>query len=120
MKALLLIFHGFDPSNGISQKIQYQLKALTDCGLDAQICYLKEDAYSKKRMVDDNVIADYGVGFLSKIKKRIEYISVAKSVIATNIKIIYMRSVHSSSYFFINAVKLLRRHGEKVVMEIPT
>lgn len=120
MKSLLLIFHGFDPSNGISQKIQYQLEALTDCGLDAHICYLKEDAYSKKRMVDDNVISDYGLGFKSKIKKRIEYMSVAKYVIDNNIKFVYMRSDHNASYFLINAVKMMRRHGVKVVMEIPT
>lgn len=120
MKALLLIFHGFDPSNGISQKIQYQLEALTDCGLDAHICYLKEDAYSKKRMVDDTVIADYGLGFLSKIKKRIEYISVANYVIDNDIKFVYMRSDHNASFFLINAIKMMRRHGVKVVMEIPT
>ena len=28
MKALFLIFHGFNPANGISKKIQYQVDAL--------------------------------------------------------------------------------------------
>ena len=28
MKALFLIFHGFDKANGISKKIHYQVKAL--------------------------------------------------------------------------------------------
>ncbi len=39
MKALFLIFHGFDKANGISKKIHYQVKALKECGLDARLCY---------------------------------------------------------------------------------
>ena len=34
MKALFLIFHGFDKANGISKKIHYQVKALKECGVD--------------------------------------------------------------------------------------
>jgi len=34
MKALFLIFHGFNPANGISKKIQYQVDALQACGVD--------------------------------------------------------------------------------------
>ena len=32
-KALFVIFHGFDPNNGISKKIFYQVNALKACGL---------------------------------------------------------------------------------------
>lgn len=39
MKALFLIFHGFDKANGISKKIHYQVKALKECGLDVRLCY---------------------------------------------------------------------------------
>ena len=39
MKALFLIFHGFDKANGISKKIHYQVKALKECGVDARLCY---------------------------------------------------------------------------------
>ena len=35
MKALFLIFHGFNPANGISKKIQYQVDALQACGYKA-------------------------------------------------------------------------------------
>lgn len=35
MKALFLIFHGFNEANGISKKIHYQVKALKDCGVDS-------------------------------------------------------------------------------------
>ena len=39
MKALFLMFHGFDKANGISKKIHYQVKALKECGLDVRTCY---------------------------------------------------------------------------------
>ena len=39
MKALFLIFHGFDKANGISKKIHYQVKALKECGVDVRLCY---------------------------------------------------------------------------------
>jgi hypothetical protein len=60
MKRLLfLIFHGFDPNNGISKKIAYQVNALKACGWDTHLCYMDETG-SKKRIVDNEVIADYG------------------------------------------------------------
>ena len=34
MKALFLIFHGFEEANGISKKIRYQVKALKECGME--------------------------------------------------------------------------------------
>ena len=39
MKALFLIFHGFNEANGISKKIRYQVKALKDCGVDVRLCH---------------------------------------------------------------------------------
>ena len=46
IKALFIVFHGFDPSNGISKKITYQIYALNACGLHTQLCYMDEN-YSK-------------------------------------------------------------------------
>ena len=43
MKALFLIFHGFEEANGISKKIRYQVKALKECGMDVHTCYLNEE-----------------------------------------------------------------------------
>lgn len=120
MKALFLVFHGFDPSNGISQKIQYQLKALNDCGLSTSICYMQEVAGTKKRCVDDQVIANYGDGIKSKVLKRIEFRSVAEYVISHHIQFVYMRSDHNASPFLISMIHKIKRHGVKVVMEIPT
>ena len=69
MEILFIIFHGFDPNNGISKKISYQLDAFNDNGHKAHLCYMDEND-SKKRIVDNKVIANYGNGKKSKILKR--------------------------------------------------
>ena len=68
MNVLFLIFHGFDPNNGISKKISYQLDAFKALGMQTHICFMDEHG-TKKRIVDDTVIADYGNGVFSKILK---------------------------------------------------
>lgn len=67
MKALFLIFHGFNEANGISKKIRYQVKALKDCGVDVRLCHYDVTSYGERRwMVDDEVIADFGTGLCRK------------------------------------------------------
>ena len=118
-KVLFLIFHGFDPSNGISKKISYQVNALKRCGNEVHLCYMDE-AGTKKRMIDENVIANYGSGFLSKILKRIDFSSITRYVKNNHIDIVYIRSNHNANPFTIRMVKQMKKYGAKVVMEIPT
>lgn len=47
MKALFLIFHGFNPANGISKKIQYQVDALQACGVDTRLCYMLRTSWQE-------------------------------------------------------------------------
>jgi hypothetical protein len=49
MKALFLIFHGFNEANGISKKIRYQVKALKDCGVDVRLCHYDVTSYGERR-----------------------------------------------------------------------
>lgn len=119
IKALFIVFHGFDPSNGISKKITYQINALNACGLHTQLCYMDEN-YNKRRMVGNQVIADYGHGIKSKILKRTEFASIVNYAIKENIKFVYIRSNHNANPFTINMVKKMKKAGMKVVMEIPT
>lgn len=119
MKVLFLIFHGFDPNNGISKKISYQLNAFRALGMQTHICFMDEHE-TKKRIVDDTVIADYGNGFISKIKKRIEFSSITSYVINNHIDFVYIRSNHNANPFTIRMVKQMKKAGMKVVMEIPT
>lgn len=118
-KALFLIFHGFDPNNGISKKISYQVNALKACGMDVHLCYMDE-TITKRRFVDDTCIADYGNGLKSKILKRIEFSSIVKYSQENNIDFVYIRSNHNANLFTIHMVKRMRQAGMKVVMEIPT
>lgn len=119
MKVLFLIFHGFDPNNGISKKIAYQLDAFKALGMQTHICFMDEHG-TKKRIVDETVIADYGSGILSKVKKRIEFASISKFAIHNKIDFVYIRSNHNANPFTIRMVKQMKQAGMKVVMEIPT
>lgn len=119
MKVLFLIFHGFDPNNGISKKISYQLNAFRTLGMQTHICFMDEHE-TKKRIVDDTVIADYGNGIISKIKKRIEFSSITSYAINNHIDFVYIRSNHNANPFTIRMVKQMKKAGMKVVMEIPT
>lgn len=120
MKALFLIFHGFEAFNGISKKIRYQVKALKECGLDVYTCWLDDTDNHKRRMVDENVIADYGSGIKGKILKRIEFDSIAAYVKEKQIELIYVRYDHNASPYTINLMRKLRKAGARIVMEIPT
>ena len=121
MKALFLIFHGFDKANGISKKIHYQVKALKECGVDVRLCYYDITATGERRwMVDDEVIADFGTGTTAKVWKRIYYSPIADYARRENINLVYIRSHHNANPFTLNLVKHLKRTGAKVVMEIPT
>jgi glycosyltransferase involved in cell wall biosynthesis len=119
MNILYLVFHGFDPNNGISKKISYQTEAMRSLGHHVHICYL-EEATTKRRIVDNCVIADYGNGILGKIRKRIEFNSIVKYAIANKIDFVYIRSNHNANLFTINMVKRLKQEKIKIVMEIPT
>ena len=118
-KALFIIFHGFDPNNGISKKISYQVKALKECGLAVHLCYMDEST-SKRRMVDEKIIADYGHGVMSKIRKRIDFASITRYAKKSGIEFVYIRSNHNANPFSVHMVRQMQKYGMKVVMEIPT
>ena len=119
MKILFLIFHGFNPNNGISKKISYQLEAFKANGHEAHLCYMDEDG-SKRRIVDNTTIADYGNGRKGKILKRTEFGSIIDYAIKEGIEFVYIRSNHNANPFTIHMVRRMKKNGMKVVMEIPT
>ena len=119
MKVLFLIFHGFDPNNGISKKISYQLDAFKANGHKTHLCFMDENG-SKRRMVDGQIIRDYGNGRKSKILKRIEFCSIVNYAISQKTNFVYIRSNHNANLFTIWMVRRMKRAGMKVVMEIPT
>lgn len=118
-KVLFLIFHGFDPNNGISKKISCQVNALKKCNMEVHLCYMDEKD-TKKRIIDGEVIADYGNGIFSKILKRTDFSAISNYVKENIIDLVYIRSNHNANLFTINMVKRMKAYGAKVVMEIPT
>ena len=75
---------------------------------------------SKRRIVDGNIIADYGNGKKGKILKRTEFGSIVNYAITQQIDFVYIRSNHNANPFTINMVRRMKKAGMKVVMEIPT
>ena len=73
MKTLFLIFHGFQEANGISKKIRYQVHALEANGMETHLCYLSDEHGIKRRMIDQDVLANYGTGLKGKLCKRLEF-----------------------------------------------
>ena len=121
MKALFLIFHGFEESNGISKKIRYQVNALKECGLDVRTCYYDVDRDGhRKWMIDDDTLKDFGNGSWAKIKKRFCFGPIVEYTQKEKIDFVYIRSYHNANPFTIHFVKALKKTGAKVVMEIPT
>lgn len=121
MKALFLIFHGFDKANGISKKIHYQVKALKECGVDVRLCYYDITTHGERRwMVDNEVIADFGTGATAKIRKRVYFSPIVEYARREKIEMVYIRSHHNANPFTLRLVKCLKKIGAKVVMEIPT
>lgn len=121
MKILFLIFHGLYESNGISKKIQYQVDALRSCGQDVRLCsYIIDSDGHRKRMINENVLEDFGTGMSAKVKKKCCYNSVYQYIRKEKIEMVYMRSLHNANPFTIRLFHLLRSLGVKSVMEIPT
>ena len=120
MKALFLIFHGFEEANGISKKIRYQIKALKACGLEVDTCWLDDAHDHKRRMINNHVLRDYGNVIRGKILKRTELNSIVHYVKTNGMQLVYVRSDHNTTPFLICMLWRLKRAGVKVVMEIPT
>ncbi|MDD3052057.1 MAG: glycosyltransferase family 1 protein [Candidatus Cloacimonetes bacterium] len=122
MKMLFLVFHGFSEYNGISKKIHYQVDGLKENGHEVHLCYYSfENADGhRKRMIDNNVLEDFGCDRFAPLRKRVKYSSIVQYAKEQEIEFVYMRSDHNANPFTINMVKNLRKLGIKIVMEIPT
>lgn len=121
MKALFLVFHGFESHNGISKKIFYQVNGMKLCGVNTVLSYLLIDKKGvHKRMADDTIVENYGKGILAKIKKRIFYNSLLLYILNNNIQIVYVRHDLNANPFLVYFFKTLKNNNIKVILEIPT
>lgn len=121
MKALFLVFYGFQAYNGISKKISYQIAALKQGGIDVRTCYYEVTSEGRRQwLIDGQVLEDLGTGVGAKLKKRISFRSILQYVKEENIPFVYIRSYHNANPFTIHFVKALKKQGVKVFLEIPT
>ena len=108
MKALFLIFHGFQAANGISKKILYQVHALEANGMETHLCYLSDEHGIKCRMIDQEVLANYGTGLKGKLYKRLEFNSIVRYAIKNHINLVYIRTDHNANPFTVRLVKKIK------------
>ncbi len=121
MKILFLVFHGFSEVSGISKKIFNQVKGLRDAGHYVDLCHYDVLTNGHRcRMINNEILEDFGSGKLASLKKRICYNVIYEYIIKQNIKLVYMRSDHNANPFTIYFLQKLKRQGVKVIMEIPT
>ena len=121
MKILFLVYHGFSEVSGISKKIHYQVKGLRENGYEVHLCYYDFDNKGHRcRFVDDDVIKDYGTGFLAGLRQRIDFNCVYKYCKRNGIQFVYARCFQNANPFLIRFFKKLKKLGIKSVTEIPT
>lgn len=121
MNILFLIYHGFSEISGISKKMQYQINGLRQCGYNVDVCqYTILDNGHRVRMVNDNIIQDYGVGRLAAMRKRVDYSGIKRYIREHEYDIVYVRSFHNANPFTIDLFKCIKDTGVKIAMEIPT
>lgn len=121
MKILFLVYHGFSEVSGISKKIHYQVKGLRENGYEVHLCYYDFDAQGHRcRYVDDQVIQDYGKGFMAGLRQRIDYDCIYDYCKLNGIQFVYARCFQNANPFLIHFFKKLRKLDIKIVTEIPT
>lgn len=121
MKMLFLIYHGFSDVSGITKKIKYQINGLRSLGHKVYVCkYEIMENGSRCRMIDNEILTNFGKGILAGFKKRIFYNDILRFVIENRIEFVYSRSYHNANPFTINLFHHFKINGIKNVIEIPT
>ena len=118
---MFLIYHGFSEHSGISKKIHYQVKGLRQNGHEVHLCYYDFAANGHRcRYIDDDVLADYGLGMLAGLRQRTEYNAVFDYCLLNGIQLVYARCFQNANPWLVRFFRRLKEAGIKAVMEIPT
>lgn len=121
MNILFLVYHGFSEISGITKKIKAQIEGLRENGHTVYVCtYSIIENGHRCRMIDNEVLQDFGTGRLAAIRKRISYKAIYTFCVEKKIKVVYCRSFHNANPWTIHLFKRLKKSGIKAVMEIPT
>ncbi len=121
MNILFLIYHGFSETSGITKKIKAQVDGLRQSGHKVYVCtYSILKNGHRCRMIDDEILQDFGSSKLAPMKKRVCYNAVYKFCIEKKVDAVYCRSFHNANPWTISLFSRLKKAGIKCVMEIPT
>lgn len=121
MNILFLIYHGFSETSGITKKIKAQVDGLRQAGHKVYVCtYSILENGHRCRMIDDEILQDFGSGKLAPMKKRMCYKAVYDFCVQKNVEAVYCRSFHNANPWTIRLFSRLKKAGIKCVMEIPT
>ena len=121
MNIIYLLFHGLSPYSGISKKILHQVKGFEACGHRVSLCtYSIADNGHRVRMINNEIIEDYGTGKPAAAKRRVSYQCIYRYAVTHQVELIYVRSFHNANPFTIRLFSKLRKAGIKIAMEIPT
>lgn len=121
MKGLFLVFHGFSPHSGITKKIYAQCDALRRAGADVRLCHTRITPDGRQqRMIDDQVVEDFGRGAWAKAAKRLRYGAVTEYIRREGIDFLYVRHDHNANPVLCRWYDRLRQLGVRILVEIPT
>lgn len=121
MKILFLTYHGFNTSSGITKKMFAQVKGLRQNGHEVHLCCYQTDKEGCHcRFVDDEVLANYGPGWMGSLRQRFGWGAVRDYCVQNGIELVYVRSYMNASPWLVRFFRQLREAGIHSVMEIPT
>jgi glycosyltransferase involved in cell wall biosynthesis len=121
MKALFLYFYELNPYNGICKKVLYQHEAFKRNGLDMRLCHMSFAANGDQlRMVDGEIIKNYGHGIIAKLRRRYDFRDIVKYIRDNEIEYLYIRGAHNANLFLNRMLLKLRKAGVVSDLEIPT
>lgn len=121
MKILFLVFHGLSAASGISKKILAQVAGLKQCGHEVSLCtYDILPNGHRCRIVDGDIISDFGSSKLAPLRKRCSYGDVYDYCIQNGIGFVYARFFQNSNPWTINLFSKFKKVGIRSVIEIPT
>ncbi|WP_024994864.1 glycosyltransferase family 4 protein [Phocaeicola paurosaccharolyticus] len=121
MNILFFLYHGFSDISGISKKVQYQINGLCQSGHNVDVCqYTVLENGHRVRMVNDEIIQDYGKGSLAAVRKRIDYSGIKRYIREHEYDIVYVRSFHNANPFTIDLFRTIKSTSAKIALEIPT
>ena len=112
MRIIFLLYHGFSESSGISTKILCQIKALRELGHRVNVCtYDMNKNRHRVRMMDEEIIEDYGTGKWAAVRKRISYDGIYRYAVTQEVNMIYVRSFHNANPFTVRLFYRLQKAG---------